>query len=346
LGLPAASKPDVATGWVGMSGGVVGKEAPGGTVHLFGAVQEVPANFTAGLLRVARLSDAFADQSFLAELSLALGEAPSRSDWPSSAPAPVSCFPSPLTEVVHLFDRREHAEYVGSIIGPGPMEIVLSGVDDDMLDLFVTRLEEHTLPLRDRHATRPGPVTTGLDARREVVRMEWPFTLPRADMRLRTVTSALRTRLAAASEGDDFGAALHARLNQSDSPAWVNLSISAPRFTDEDVVPLRAWRKLWHDARASGSLPPCGVIYTVSGVDGLLPAALDRALAPLGQEAPPQPLPLPECSAVMLRKWEAHLRDFQASEALQLAARALHPRFLHQTFRLRTLDRYLKTGIQ
>lgn len=79
--IPPANKPDDPTKWVGMSGAVVAREGKAGSLHLFGSVQEVPSNFSSGLLKVARLSVAFGDLNFVEALSEALGQKPALEPW-------------------------------------------------------------------------------------------------------------------------------------------------------------------------------------------------------------------------------------------------------------------------
>ena len=81
-----ADKPDKPQGWKGMSGSAVCRLGPDDKVHLFGVVQEVRANFSEGLLEVARVSDGFEDADFRSHLQTALGGVP-----------PVSAFQLPAT---------------------------------------------------------------------------------------------------------------------------------------------------------------------------------------------------------------------------------------------------------
>ena len=69
----SADKPDDPHGWGGMSGSAIYSEAPDNKLYLFGAVQQVPANFSGGMLEVARVSDALADAGFASLLRAALG---------------------------------------------------------------------------------------------------------------------------------------------------------------------------------------------------------------------------------------------------------------------------------
>ena len=59
-----------------MSGSGVCRLGSDSKLYLFGAVQEVPANFSEGLLEVARVSHAFEDAQFRSQLEAALGAAP------------------------------------------------------------------------------------------------------------------------------------------------------------------------------------------------------------------------------------------------------------------------------
>ena len=74
--VPPASKPDLRCHWEGMSGAAACIVGPNGALHVFGAVQQVPANFSSGQLEVARLSEAFEDASFLRHLRRAVGDEP------------------------------------------------------------------------------------------------------------------------------------------------------------------------------------------------------------------------------------------------------------------------------
>jgi hypothetical protein len=76
-----ADKPDDPHGWKGMSGAAVCKVGPDNELYLFGAVQEVPANFSGGLLQVSRLSAAFADEGFCNALRVASGSEPRIDPW-------------------------------------------------------------------------------------------------------------------------------------------------------------------------------------------------------------------------------------------------------------------------
>jgi tetratricopeptide (TPR) repeat protein len=79
--VPLADKPDEPGGWKGMSGAAVCYAGPDDKLYLFGAVQQVPANFSGGMLEVARVSDSFADADFMSHLQAALGEKPPLVRW-------------------------------------------------------------------------------------------------------------------------------------------------------------------------------------------------------------------------------------------------------------------------
>ena len=81
-----ADKPDNRDGWKGMSGGAVCKVGPDDTLHVFGVLQSVPANFSGGRLDVARLSVAFLDELFRNELRVSLGHEPRIIPWSARAP--------------------------------------------------------------------------------------------------------------------------------------------------------------------------------------------------------------------------------------------------------------------
>jgi tetratricopeptide (TPR) repeat protein len=76
-----ADKPDDPQQWRGMSGAAVSNVGPDGNLYLFGAVQQVPANFSGGLLEVARVSDAFDEADFVSHLQSAIGEKPVVVSW-------------------------------------------------------------------------------------------------------------------------------------------------------------------------------------------------------------------------------------------------------------------------
>jgi hypothetical protein len=76
-----ADTPQDPRGWKGMSGAAICHLGSGARLYLFGAVQEVPANFSGGLLRVARLAYAFRDDVFRGHLRTALVRRPQLSSW-------------------------------------------------------------------------------------------------------------------------------------------------------------------------------------------------------------------------------------------------------------------------
>jgi hypothetical protein len=80
-----AYNPDSRDGWKGMSGGAVCKIGIHEELHLFGVLQSVPANFSRGMLTVARISSAFSDQTFCDQLRVSLGREPRIVPWSARA---------------------------------------------------------------------------------------------------------------------------------------------------------------------------------------------------------------------------------------------------------------------
>jgi len=114
--VPGADKPDKLRGWKGMSGSALCRLGPNDKLYLFGAVQEIPANFSGGLIEVARISDAFEDSEFRAHLQTALGTAPILAAFvPAQSQADLG--------VARIFQTRVRAfteEYLVSETGPVP----------------------------------------------------------------------------------------------------------------------------------------------------------------------------------------------------------------------------------
>ena len=82
--VPPANKPDKPKDWKGMSGAVQCRTgSDDDKLYLFGAVQEVPVNFSDSLLEIARLAKAFDDAEFCAHLQNALGVAPRLTPYPA-----------------------------------------------------------------------------------------------------------------------------------------------------------------------------------------------------------------------------------------------------------------------
>ncbi len=79
-----ADKPDKPIGWKGMSGSSVCQFGLDDKLYLFGAVHEVPAHFSEGLVEVARISDAFEDADFCSILESAVGATPTISTFQST----------------------------------------------------------------------------------------------------------------------------------------------------------------------------------------------------------------------------------------------------------------------
>ncbi len=111
-----ADKPDDPHGWKGMSGSAVCRFGSDGKLYLFGIVQEIPANFSEGLLDVARISYAFEDGEFRSQLQTALRSAPVLSAFePARSWADLG--------IARIFQTRTRAftdEYLVSETGPVP----------------------------------------------------------------------------------------------------------------------------------------------------------------------------------------------------------------------------------
>jgi hypothetical protein len=131
--VPPAYNPDKPNDWKGMSGAAVCRVGTDDKLYLFGAVQQVPANFSHGLLEVARLSNAFNDAEFRAHLRDAMGVAPSI--------VPFQLGPSRTDlGIARIFRTRTRAfsdEYLVSETGPVPFggrDTELRRLDDWLLD--------------------------------------------------------------------------------------------------------------------------------------------------------------------------------------------------------------------
>ncbi|MCP1468427.1 tetratricopeptide (TPR) repeat protein [Sphingobium sp. OAS761] len=79
--ISAANKPDDRKLWKGMSGAVLAyPRVEGNALSVLGVVEEIPAHFSDGLLRVAPIGAAFRDERFSALVGAALGYAPKLHD--------------------------------------------------------------------------------------------------------------------------------------------------------------------------------------------------------------------------------------------------------------------------
>jgi hypothetical protein len=111
-----ADKPDEPQGWKGMSGSAVCRFGADDRLYLFGAVQQIPTNFSSGFLEVARISDAFADAQFCSFLQAALGTAPVLQVFdPTQSPA--------VLERIRFIEQKVRSfvnEYLVSDKGPVP----------------------------------------------------------------------------------------------------------------------------------------------------------------------------------------------------------------------------------
>ncbi len=111
-----ADVPDETKGWQGMSGASLCRIGDDGRLHLFGAVQQVPANFSGGKLEAARISQAFDDPKFCAILREALDTEPTLTTF-TITPRRASL------GIAGIFQARTQAflkEYLVSETGPVP----------------------------------------------------------------------------------------------------------------------------------------------------------------------------------------------------------------------------------
>ena len=119
-----ADKPDEPQGWKGMSGSAVCRFGADDRLYVFGAVQQIPTNFSSGFLEVARTSQAFEDVAFHDQLQAALGVAPILAAY---APGPSRVD----LGIARIFQTRTRAftdEYLVSETGPVPF----GGRDDEL----------------------------------------------------------------------------------------------------------------------------------------------------------------------------------------------------------------------
>ena len=130
--VPRADKPDDKRGWRGMSGAGVCRVETDGRLYLFGAVEEVPVNFS-HQLQVAPLTQAFDDPEFRATLRAALG----------AEPQLVTFELQPrrrdlgIAQIVRLKTRNFEEEYLASETSPIPFggrDLELRRLDEWLLD--------------------------------------------------------------------------------------------------------------------------------------------------------------------------------------------------------------------
>lgn len=134
--------------WRGISGGPVMCERED-SLHLFGVVREVPANFGAGQLAIASCAEAFTDGKFIGLLENALGRPPALFEWLHDPKIKARTWPP--REVIYLVDRRPQSEFLGATLPkPSPPHGILActvrgGIADMPLELPHS-LVEHFSP--------------------------------------------------------------------------------------------------------------------------------------------------------------------------------------------------------
>ena len=136
--VPPTDKPDDRRGWKGMSGAALCRASADDKLYLFGVVQEVPANFSEGLLEVARVSQAFEDTEFRSLVHIALGTAPVLTAFQF-----VQIRPD--LGIARIFQTRTRAfteEYLVSETGPVPF----GGRDEELRRLDEWLLDPRSSP--------------------------------------------------------------------------------------------------------------------------------------------------------------------------------------------------------
>jgi hypothetical protein len=128
-----SDKPDDPRGWKGMSGSAVCRLEPDDNLYLFGVVQQVPPNFSQGLVEVARISDAFEDAEFISHLQAALGAPPVAFAFrPKQSQAEFG-----IARLFQSLNRRFAQEYLVSETSPVPFggrDAELGRLDEWLLD--------------------------------------------------------------------------------------------------------------------------------------------------------------------------------------------------------------------
>ncbi len=330
--------------WRGFSGSVVLSQdsTRTRTLSVLGVVSEVPADFSAAQLRIARIDAALKDKRFRSILTHALGREPVLTPSPAAA-APMSELSvkamGRLHTVLYTFDREDQADLIGTLLDrPPPVEIVVYGSRDDSLDLFAERLRQETLCARARVAEDLPLIVWPVDDKESRIKTAPEERFNIVQFRLAKLVNGLGR--ASCTPADLY------RALSSHQRAWVRLHLCADQMHRQDINHLAAWRKLWRDTARLGVLPPCGVVYTVEGEAGNFPAAMNRVFAntdPGVRRAPiTLPISLPICTEGMLEHWPDRL----ITKTDKASARALH-RLLHAEkprwtrFRLRQLKTLL-----
>jgi hypothetical protein len=138
-----SDKPDQPQGWKGMSGSAVCRLGLDHKLYLFGVVQQIPANFSEGLLDVARISDAFEDADFLRHLQVALG------DEARIAPFQVKqrrsddiAALSDILRQIPVTHRLKIQKFVEFYLGTEDQPVPFGGRDSEMKELMYWLSEE------------------------------------------------------------------------------------------------------------------------------------------------------------------------------------------------------------
>ncbi len=151
-------KPDSRDGWKGMSGGAVCKVGPDDQLYVLGVLQSVPANFSGGLLNVARLSAAFVDERFRNELRVSLECEPQLVAWKTryglNAPAPAHRrFRSTIPALRNrpFVGRKDLLAEIGASLGDPSRDAVVvlrgsAGVGKSELAQEFARRYQHAYP--------------------------------------------------------------------------------------------------------------------------------------------------------------------------------------------------------
>ena len=208
-------------------------------IHLLGAVQEVPKNFTDGQLRVARLADAFNDPTFTALLTAAIGCPCNRRA--SANPGGLCVFP-------RLSMRQRFLSCSTTCTTSGCIRIATAGVEDICL-------AQAPLP-----RFLSGGTPEIVDARTFLTKL----------LRRRQLFAGARATTAPARQAgaDMFGRGSQARAGRTDKSA--DPALSHPRSCGQAIVYSMRYRGacltmgLTLPRATCGSSPPAGSISSCS----------------------------------------------------------------------------------
>lgn len=336
----AAAKADL---WRGISGAAatVFCDVLPDPLPVFGVMEQVdPANFTPGMIQVARIDAALREPSFCDVLQRALGYNPKLGLYPTATVSPLAKIPAAerqcLLDILYTFDRQDEASRVTAYVAPGPVEIIVCGLADDAHDLFAQRLRREALAADGA-------------AEIELPLFDWPQDESAGSERLRIAHMRLSQALTGATKLEITSAEIKAALKIPDTPSWVVLRIVGSKFSPDDTRDLIKWRELWHNAAKDEPLPPCGVIYAIEDL-ATLSDPLTKALDIINKRKP-HLIVLPECEDRMLERWPSHLEMFAKRRRISKdsrpikAAQSLHRALMNQQewkrFRLRNLEQFL-----